>query len=53
MSAYGCGFNWSTQHLISNIREEDVDDETTTEDLLHRRTKSLDVGRWQQGDLRA
>jgi hypothetical protein len=32
------------QHLISKHREEDVAHEATTEDLLHRRTKSLDVG---------
>ena len=44
MAAVGCGFNWSTQHLISKCREEDVENETATEDLLHRRTKGLDVG---------
>jgi hypothetical protein len=32
------------QHLISKTREEDVEDEATTEDLLHRRTESTDVG---------
>jgi len=36
MSALGCGFNQSTQHLISNYREEDVENEAATEDLLHR-----------------
>jgi hypothetical protein len=32
------------QHLISKTREEDVEDEATTEDLLHRRAEGLDVG---------
>jgi len=35
-SAFGCGFNWSMQHLISNYREEDVENEVSDEDLLHR-----------------
>ena len=35
-SALGCGFNPSTQHLISSYGEEDVENEATTEDLLHR-----------------
>ena len=44
MSAIGCDFNRSMQHLNSKYTEEDVEDEVTTEDLLHRRTKGLDVG---------
>ncbi len=36
MAALGCDFNRSMQHLISNYREEDVENEATTEDLLHR-----------------
>jgi hypothetical protein len=36
MSALGCDFNRSMQHLISNYREEDVENEAATEDLLHR-----------------
>mgnify|MGYP001550101113 len=33
------------QHLISSyLIEEDVENETTTENLLHRRTKGRDVG---------
>jgi hypothetical protein len=32
------------QHLISSYREEDVENENATEDLLHRRTKGDDVG---------
>ncbi|MCU7929780.1 MAG: hypothetical protein KZQ90_03190 [Candidatus Thiodiazotropha sp. (ex Codakia rugifera)] len=32
------------QHPISKDREEDVDNEATTKDLLHRRTKGVDVG---------
>jgi hypothetical protein len=39
-----CGFNRSMQHLISNDREEDVENETATKDLLHSRTKGFDVG---------
>jgi len=30
MTALGCDFNWSMQHLISNYREEDVENEATT-----------------------
>ena len=44
MTALGCGFNRSMQHLISNDREEDVENEAATKDLLHRRTKGVDVG---------
>ncbi|MFT5397049.1 MAG: hypothetical protein ACI85N_002264, partial [Gammaproteobacteria bacterium] len=32
------------QHLNSNDRGEDVDNETKNADLLHRNTKSIDVG---------
>ena len=39
-----CGFNRSMQHLISKYREEDVEHEVSTKNLLHRRTKVLDVG---------
>ena len=35
MSLKGCDFNRSMQHLISTYREEDVENETETEDLLH------------------
>jgi len=35
VTALGCDFKWSTQHLISKYREEDVENEATTEDLLH------------------
>ena len=31
MSASGCGYNWSMQHLISNFREEDVGNANATE----------------------
>ncbi len=31
-----CDFNRSMQHLISNYREEDVENEVPDEDLLHR-----------------
>ncbi len=36
MSALGCGFNRSMQHLISNYREGDVENEAATEDLLQQ-----------------
>jgi len=35
-SALGCDLNWSMQHLNSNYREEDVANEVSDEDLLHR-----------------
>ena len=34
MTGFDCGLNWSMQHLISNYREEDVENEAATEDLL-------------------
>ena len=34
-TAYWCGFNRSMQHLISNYREGDVENEAASEDLLH------------------
>lgn len=37
------------QQLTSNYREEDVANEVSDEDLLHRRTEGLDVG--PLGDL--
>jgi hypothetical protein len=40
----GCDFNRSTQHLISNYREEDVENEAKIEDILLRRTESINVG---------
>jgi hypothetical protein len=38
------GLNQSMQHLHSSPREGDVENEATTEDLLQRRAKKLDVG---------
>jgi hypothetical protein len=38
------------QHLISDYREEDVEDEAATEDLLQRRSESDDGDRWQRGE---
>ena len=35
-AANDCEFNRWMQHLISNYREEDVEYEVPTEDLLHR-----------------
>jgi hypothetical protein len=36
ISAFGCGFNRSMQHLVSKRREEEVaDEEIPTEDSLH------------------
>jgi hypothetical protein len=44
LTAFGCGLNWSVQHLISNYREEDVENEAATEDLLQRGSEGDDVG---------
>jgi hypothetical protein len=40
----GGDLNRSMQHLHSHYREEDVENEAATEDLLQLRTKKLDVG---------
>jgi len=34
-SAFGCGFKWSVQHLISKYREEDVVYEAKTQKIFH------------------
>ena len=39
-----CRFNRSMQHLISKHREEDVENEVSDEDLLHRIRQINDVG---------
>ena len=52
-SRIGCHFNRSTQHLISNYREEDVENEATNEDLLHGSTESGDVGSLAEGGVTA
>ena len=44
MTASGCDLSRSMQHLNSNSKEEDVEYEIQTEDLLHRRTEGTDVG---------
>ena len=44
MSALGCGFNRSMQHLNSNYREEDVVNEVATDDLRLRGGPALPVG---------
>ena len=44
VTALRLGFNRSTQHLDSSDREEDVADEAKIENILHRITKSGDVG---------
>jgi len=36
VAALGCDFNRSMQHLDSHYREEDVENEVSDEDLLHR-----------------
>jgi len=36
MTGIDCDFDRLMQHLISTYREEDVGNENTTEDLLHR-----------------
>ena len=35
-SAFDCDLNRSMQHLDSHYREEDVENEVSDEDLLHR-----------------
>lgn len=44
MSPIGCDFNRSMQHLSFNYKAEDVVNEATTENLLHRDRQSIDVG---------
>jgi hypothetical protein len=51
LAYHKCDLNRSTQHSILLIKEEDVVDEIPNEDLLHRRAKGADGGRWQRGDL--
>jgi len=41
---YTGDLNRSMQHLHSSPRDGDVENEATTEDLLQRRAKKLDVG---------
>jgi hypothetical protein len=43
-----CDFNRSMQHLNSNCRERDVENETKTEDLLLRCTEGIDVGSMEE-----
>jgi hypothetical protein len=45
LAAADCDFNWSTQHLISNDREEDVENEATTEDLLPSHSAGFSFGK--------
>ena len=42
--ALGCDFNRSMQHLHSHYREEDVENEVSEENLLHRNRQGIDVG---------
>ncbi len=44
MAGDDCHLNRSTQHLISNYREGDVENEVQTENLLHRNPQGIDVG---------
>jgi len=44
MSAFGCDFNRSMQHLDSHYREGGVENEVSNEDLLHRSRQGIDVG---------
>ena len=43
-AAMGCDFNRSMQHLHSHYREEDVENEAATENLLYRNGQGIDVG---------
>jgi len=42
-SALPCGFNGSLQHLNFNYREEDIKNELSNKDLLHRRAEENDA----------
>jgi hypothetical protein len=44
MATSGCDLNRSMQHLNSNCREKDVENETKTEDFLLRYPEVPDVG---------
>ena len=44
MTDQRCDFNRSTQHLDSHYREEDVENEVSDEDLLHRDWQGDDGG---------
>ena len=44
MAGTGGELNRSMQHLVSDYREGDVENEVQTEDLLLRISESLDVG---------
>lgn len=39
-----CGFNRSMQHPVLDTREEDVESEAATKDLLHRRSRKPQCG---------
>ena len=43
MSALLRGCTWSMQHLISHCSEEDVENDTSIEDLLHRNQQGIDA----------
>jgi hypothetical protein len=49
VTAFGCDFKWSMQHLISTYREEDVEHEATTNIYYTETDKSLMWDRWQKG----
>lgn len=48
MTAFGGGFNWSTQHS-SCVNRRSVADEAKTSNSLHRKRESADVGSLEEG----
>jgi hypothetical protein len=44
LTAFYGGFKWSMQHLISNYREEDVENESKKKAFLHRGREVHDLG---------
>ncbi len=43
-AGFGCGLNRSMQHLNSNSREGDIENEVSTENQLLKCTEGIDVG---------
>ncbi len=39
-----CEFNWSMQHCYSLKKKRSIADEISNQNLLHRKTKNIDVG---------
>jgi hypothetical protein len=48
LTAPGCGFNLSLQHLSSNYRAEDVENEAASEAIYFRFRNGLDLGSMEE-----